>query len=65
MVKYTKIDHIQNLGNRNSNAVKGQEKIDAVKGQILFLVKVKSQGTLFILTMVATRSTESMVVPPP
>ena len=56
---------MQNFGHRNSIAVRGQEKIDTVKGQTLFLVKVKSQETLFILTVVAAWSTESMVMPPP
>ena len=57
-------DHMQNLGFRNSIAIKDQEKIDAVKGQT-FLMKVKSQGPCFILTAVAAQSTESMDVPPP
>ena len=46
---------MQNLGHRNSIAVKGQEKIDAIKDQTLFLVKVKSQGPFIFLTMVAAR----------
>ena len=56
---------MQNLHHRNSIAVKGQEKIDAVKDQTLFLVKVMSRGPLFILTAVTAQSMDSMVMPPP
>ena len=38
------------FGLRNCITVKVQEKGVAVKGQTLFLVKVKGQGLLFILT---------------
>ena len=38
------------FGCRNCITVKVQEKSVAVKGQTLFLVKVKGQGLFFILT---------------
>ena len=47
--------------------VKVQEKSVAVKGQTLFLVKVKGQGLFFILTTLtkdADQSTVTINVPP-
>ena len=38
------------FGHRNCITVKVYEKSVAVKGQVLFLVKVKGQGLFFILT---------------
>ena len=49
------------LGSRNGIAVEGQEKSDAVKGQALFLVKVKSRAKFFVLTdFDCGQSSESM-----
>ena len=47
---FTETDHVQRFGCRNCITVKVQEKSVAVKGQALFLVKVKGQGPFLILT---------------